>query len=616
MVEKELTSIESESAEETNKESVSPEVNNFEIKARNKELIGQTVAEYVSALTAKLEFSPEKIKELAKLPPAEQLASLVEKPEGTGVNLKIKRGPRTWAISSDAEFGSKIDPEAITLQAQLALALEAAARFQVVAENLPKEGVFNQTNILRAKSLAKKAEKAATDLIFENREPKAIGTKLRALTVTLFMLFAAACAKVVVPNANGINNTEPLITYPDNNSDIGNLPPLEGQIPEENPDEVIDQEPTPTIKPTEAIAPTPESFTSQQSSLKLVGYTIQATEDGTQLVNAENKVVIASTEVATVSITTATGETLKFPQEAFEGKSTTVAGVEYILTIKNAEGEVAYFFLEKTSEWVTPLEIQTNARELENYPEIDLADIESGRALISEALKAEPFPEGTLVLDDLYYFLSQGLNYDYNVQLVGITNGTNDNAWNAMEGIIKQNTDPRRWTNFYRTVTPEGKEAIIGTQQMLLPDGKTSVFFHYIFGPEWPWEEDYQPGNQSPRNLINSVFLAQTVPNDPNTRISLTVRPIVHVEYSDFTGSISGEFIGSDAISSAPDELYHSDGGPIADNSELLAKFNASEAEIKKIGFVGPATFDEINHLQFEPLMQTNTQFPMGYFTP
>ena len=611
MAEKELNSIAPKSPEA---ESDPIEVqHHFELKDfQGKKQVEEVVAKYVKALieAGKLVF-PAEIDNLDRLS-VEQLATLIEKiPEPNQKNpitLRVSRRGLIRGIASDSKF-EEIKPQELTLSAQLTLALETAARFHLIVNNLPEKGFANKTKKAVAKFKAKDAEKQALQLIWENRNYDSSNQtkKVIGLSATALLALIAVSCKVSPPE---INNNYPTAVVIDEDPDISNPD-------DEDPDD-INQIPTPTVKPTEVISATPESFTSQQSALREAGYTIQSTEDGTQLINRENKVVIRSTEAATITITTADQETLSFPQEAFEARDTIVAGVEHVLTIKNTEGEVIYFFLERTGQWVAPLEIFTDARETENYPEIDLADIESGRLLISEALVAQPFPEGTLVLDDLWWVLSTGIQYDYTIQLVGITHGTNDDAWTAMKDIITHETDPRRWTNFSRTTTPEGKEALIGTQQMLMPDGKTSVLFHYIFGPEWPWEEDYRPGNQTPRNLVYGVFLGQT--NNSEDRLSMTARLMPYVAYGNFTGSVSGQFIGPDFVSeaSAPDELYHaSEGGPLASNPDLVDLFNTKFPEIKELGglgFVGPASPEDINSLQYEILMAATPQFPMDYW--
>jgi len=75
--------------------------------------------------------------------------------------------------------------------------------------------------------------------------------------------------------------------------------------------------------------------------------------------------------------------------------------------------------------------------------------------------------------------------------------------------MVNVDNDYRKWVSFYEAIMPSGKTVVIATQQMLAPDGEKSIFFHYVFGEEWPQETISTPDGTK-INLTDSVFLAHT----------------------------------------------------------------------------------------------------------
>lgn len=485
-----------------------PEASNEPINSSegDSSQISSHIENYVVNLSEQMVFSPENVGRfgVSGIPTPEKMASLViKKPDSLETRLNIPPwGPRSsFSISSNTE----ITKDTANIRSQVALLLEAAARNRVVAKKLVENDPVSAVIRMAAKARAAKFKKVAEKFILEPWRAKSKPKRL--LESSVLTLALAACSTTAIATSETDNNQ----------------PGIETSI----------ELPTPTPEPTDVGVPTPESLTRQESQLILAGYTIQATPEGIQLVNREGLAVLSSTEPQMIKISTQSGEK-EFSQNTFVVRETIGAGVENILTIQSQQGEVEYFFLDRTNEWVTPIEQQTNPKEIENYPQIDINDIWNGRALYSELLSAEPFPEGTLVPDQLAYTLWRTGGGGYLVKIQHLVDGNYDTQLAFYRDLIRQNNDYQRWIAFYRSQTPDGIDVLIGTEQILSTDGETSIFLHYIFGPEWPWEDDYRFPSGRTLNLIDNVFQA-TDPSvsDPNNELGRVIRPVITVVYED-----------------------------------------------------------------------------------
>lgn len=283
--------------------------------------------------------------------------------------------------------------------------------------------------------------------------------------------------------------------------------------------------PAPTeVPPSPTAAPTiPEAILRQEAILARAGYDAQVVGNEVHLVNRFSEPVLTSIEASTITIRTEDGETLSFPAESFEVRSTLAVGLEIVLTVKDGEGNPQYFYLEKTQLWATPLELQTDPRDIAQYTEVDLEDVWSGRVLTSVALEAESFPEGTLVPDGFAYMLWQG--GIEKVMIQDFVGGSLDTEKGYYEQVRYYN-DYRRYVAFFQSETPEGVPVILGTEQVLMPDSKASVFFIYVFGQDWSWVED---GGRLTRiyNVVNSLFQASSLENDRGTYFPAVIRPVI-----------------------------------------------------------------------------------------
>lgn len=234
--------------------------------------------------------------------------------------------------------------------------------------------------------------------------------------------------------------------------------------------------------PIPTIEPSPESFTNNRSVLEREGFRIESEEGPWRLVTGdeENPTEVAvAPDSQTISIRTVNGQELTFPQEEFTPRGVDGIDTKLILTLENEQNEVEYFYLEGQG-WVTPIEIQTNPENREEYTQITPEDVWSGRLLYSELLVAQPFPEGTLVPDGFFYY-GRWLPVGYRVVLSSFLD-TEGLGWTD---VVNENNVFRRWVGFYKTETPEGVEIIIATEQFLSVNGQDSLFFHYAFGPYW-----------------------------------------------------------------------------------------------------------------------------------
>lgn len=552
-----------------------------EFKAADPSEIREALTGYVEALASTFEFDPDKLQTTVKLPAQEKLTTALSRvPDAHEIRFAIDQWGNKTGLNISSE--TKREPKHMDRQTQVGLLLEAAARNLAVSRSELAEGVTNALIRLRAKGLKRKFLAQAQDLI--EGKPLVNKTRKALEAASVLALAAAACSAVVSPTVEG-NDNQPVATA------------------------TIDA-PEFTATPTEL--PIPSSLKSQETALRQAGYEVQPTPEGVQLVNREGEPVLRSTEAATITITTKDSETLIFPQEDFEVRKTIGAGMENLLTVKDPEGNVEYFFLERAGYWATPLEWFTDPTEIENYPEIDLEDIWNGRAAQTAALNAEPFPEGTLVPREFDYYVWEASGIDHFVTLnAAYPFPLPNDANNAMidfggpyfEDVLRKNNDPQRWIAFYKTTTPEGREAVIGTQQIMAPDGETSIFLQYIFGHEWPWEDDSRPSG-AVINLVESVFLNRSMPSvgrGGNQYARVNLVPVVFIEYGDFPrrGFLSN-FTGSEAVDSAAEELYPIDrNNPLLIRSDLPSRIDKAVAEMTGYAnYVGQAG-SEIQELQY-----------------
>lgn len=376
----------------------------------------------------------------------------------------------------------------------------------------------------------------------------------------------------------------------------------------------------PTGTPSDIPVTVPDSLSNQESILRLAGYRIQTSPDGVKLVDPHGQSALRSLEANTVVITTENDETLTFPQEAFEVRKTIGAGVEQILTVKSPEGAVEYFYLDRSGEWVTPIEQQTDPREIENYTEATMEDVWSGRMLYSELLNAQEFPAGTLVPDEFSYKLWRTGGGGYYVKIQHAIDGESDVGLKFNYEIVKHGNDYRRWVAFYQSQTPEGVDVLIGTEQVLSTDGKTSIFFHYIFGPEWPWTEDYHFSSGRTLNLVDNVFQA-TDPqvSDPSQELGRVIRPVITVTFGDPQNERRGLTVLPNGLNGPP-----AAGGPLyldfQQNNPVLVRDDLAELITKAAEVTGPNVWvayvgPEISELQYMYLMGTiNYIIPPEYY--
>lgn len=466
--------------------------------------VKRAIKNYVAQLADQMALPAENLTGVSGIPTAEKLARLVEKTSDSAVQLSLrsKRSRSSVFISSE----TKITPDMQGRNAQIALLLEAAARHRVVANSTTEKTNFlDKLAQMNARSRVKKFEKEAEALIQESTSPK---TRRILQASSVLMLAAAACGATfsVIPPVDGGSRTTEVSSSPD-----------------------IDPTIKPTIESTPTAEPAPASLESQMSLLKPAGYKLQHSAEGWELLDRNGKSVLISKEAATITIIAENGDELLFPAEDFEVKKTIGAGVDFILTVKNPEGKVDHFFLDKEGSWVTPIEQQTDPNVIENYTQVELNDLWDGRMLYSEMLNAQQFPEGTIVPDYFTYWLTNSPTGFY-VMLQDVVNGLPDVSGDSNLKIHSDN-DYRRYINFSRSQTPSGVEVVIGTEQVLMPDGKTSLFLHYVYGQEWPWDKDIKYGSHQ-YNLIDSVFLKNTTPAKPN-HVYVAMRPVIFFETFD-----------------------------------------------------------------------------------
>lgn len=367
--------------------------------------------------------------------------------------------------------------------------------------------------------------------------------------------------------------------------------------------------PTNTPEPAAIPAPSiPESITRYESILRQEGLSIAVVGSEVHVVNRDNEPVMTSAEASTITIQTEDGETLTFPEEALEIQQTIALGLENVLTIRDHEGNTQYFYLEKTGLWATPIEQFKDAQDIENYPVIRPEDVWSGRTLTSTALEAEPFPPGTLVPDEFAYMLWQGALKHVIIQ--DFVNGGLDTQLGYWE-TVNQTNDYRRYDiAYYRAVTAQGVEIILGTQQVLTPDGVTSIFPTEGFGPEWSWVEGIRFSSGRISNVVNSVFSARDPLRDRNIYSPNTLRPVITwtPQPEPFENKGFGNIQGPTAPDSAIIWLYlnESQNNPLSLRPDLRRLADERIANpLGQIDYLAPVGQNELTQLQYMILIGT-----------
>lgn len=180
-------------------------------------------------------------------------------------------------------------------------------------------------------------------------------------------------------------------------------------------------ETSPVIEVSPTAETMPASFEKNRRALEEMGYTFQWGR-GIELVGSNGNVIASSIDGLTISVYGQNGELTIFPEQAFAITKTSGLGMENLLTLSNTQGEVTQTYLENGAYWAPLTEIQRNPREIENYPRVPIEALWSGQLAQSEALTAEPFPEGTVPPDGLAYVLWRG-NQLHWVTLDSVING-------------------------------------------------------------------------------------------------------------------------------------------------------------------------------------------------
>lgn len=283
--------------------------------------------------------------------------------------------------------------------------------------------------------------------------------------------------------------------------------------------------------------PTPESapaaLLEQMPLLEEHGYSLQQGERGWDLVDKTGQIVLTASDTLTVTAQAKEGEVLILPAENFKVRETIGAGIPIVLTFKDTanEGEAAHIYLDQTGEWVTPVELQADPREVDNYTHVTLDDFLTGRVLYSELLKTEPFPAEAVRPDRYEYVIyPTGGITDYAVLLHAVINGNRDNSLEYRRSPdATMAHDFIRQAFFYTLDTPEGVRAIIHTQQQLDSQGDV-LSFHLSHGPDMPLAgEQVTTGHGYQFNLLNSVFLARSE-QPPEGFRTYTTPPVIHEE--------------------------------------------------------------------------------------
>lgn len=375
--------------------------------------------------------------------------------------------------------------------------------------------------------------------------------------------------------------------------------------PEATPTATLSPTPLPTATATPETLPT--ILKELEPRLKGMGFELAEAGSQWELRDADNQLVLSASDVNSLTLYGAEGETFTQPAQAFSIQRTIGAGMEQLLVLGNTQGETTHTYLPRGGYWAELVEIQPEARVIADYPVVPIEALWSGLLAQTEALNAQPFPEGTVVPNGFGYRIRAGAEV-YWVMLHEWTGDRWDISFNYLRSwshpddyIVDSSNDYRRFTNFYRSQTPEGTEILMATEQVLMTDGKTSLFLHYVYGPEWPWDEDARYAGH-PVNLIDDVFLARIVPPKAGRQESWVMRPTI------FTARWDGEPVRHGGIlgwGTAITELYAlPQNNPVAILDGLEESFreqgtreNASDWHW--LGEFVSIAGDEINELQY-----------------
>jgi hypothetical protein len=285
------------------------------------------------------------------------------------------------------------------------------------------------------------------------------------------------------------------------------------------------------IFPTEPMAATatsvgeaiPNVLVENQEAFAEVGYRSTQQGEGWQLLdeNNDNKEIFR-VENGEIILIDKNGVEQRFSEAAYEMREVMGVDIKQIDTIDNEQGEVLLYYLRNRLEkgedyWVAPLEIQTNPEVIADYPAVEPDVFWTGEALFSELLSAEPFPDDAAIPGGFYLHGTGMINFTDTVTLKAFITVQHDEEGNLINSfeIPASGQDYQRWKNYYLSHTPSGEEFIVAAKQVRFTDGQASVFLHQGFGHEWPWERDYQNDYEGEFNLIDTIFLDQTVIADP-----------------------------------------------------------------------------------------------------
>lgn len=298
---------------------------------------------------------------------------------------------------------------------------------------------------------------------------------------------------------------------------------------------------TPTTEPTAETLPA--SLQSHRDTLEDLGYTLRHAGPGWELASPQGQIILTASDTRSIEVLGLNNEMFTFPEQAFGITETIGAGMEKLLTLTDAEGNITHTFLARVGYWAPLFTRETDPRAIDSYPLIPFEAIASGQLAQTEALSAEQFPEGTFVPYAFAYVMRRG-SQSYSVLLQDWGGEYYDQDYRYHTELVNKENDYRRWVSYYRTISPlDGAELIVGVEQVLMPDGKTSLFLPYLAGDNISHTQDV-PYNGTLLNLIDSVFLARTEQAKP-WRESLVVRPVIftarHDDGSQFGGSFTRE---------------------------------------------------------------------------
>lgn len=203
--------------------------------------------------------------------------------------------------------------------------------------------------------------------------------------------------------------------------------------------------------------------------------------------------------------------------ELFDVKSTVVAGIDRIFAINNEENKekVDLVYLPKTGEWMQPLELHTDAEDVENYTVIDNPTlIWKGLVTASEALAnpVTPFPDTALVPSHYDFWYDRTVGYK---MINSIPQFSEDTKYGVGFGYIQDNVRaykgniPNQILYGYKfnfeDVNGEVVESVIFSQANVLT--KDSIYMsHHMFGLS-ELNRDGVLASGKPFNYIDDVAL-------------------------------------------------------------------------------------------------------------